>query len=419
MFCLFLYFIYIKKFDKLLLLANGSVVYFGAISEATNYFSQCGHPCPMHYNPADFILELVSSSFESKDQDLKAQEKIRDDLIEMWKQKIETEEKEKEKEKDNSKNNDKNYNSDSSTGKNKKENSNDNTTNEAKWQTNWIEQFIILLERAFKHRKGHILSFLTAFEICSICILSGALWWQTPTNESTLQSWIGAAFFIQIYLSFTIMFRGVVHFPTEKIVIKRERQSGSYRLSSYYLSKLMAETPIDILLPLIAVSIYYWMIGFSNNFGTYILYMLVSCLGIVSGNAFGTFLGCAMANFERALTSLAVIGIFFMLISGFLVKDRAMPIFIGWLRVTSQMRYSFMLSLLVLLDVNKFECASPDTEFEICEPDNPQYTGYINNKELLDFWGTNDTVLDSIIILICQAIVWHFLAYWSLRRSTI
>ena len=50
------------KFDKLLLVASGRMVYFGPTDTATDYFERCGYPCPMHYNPADFILELVTDN---------------------------------------------------------------------------------------------------------------------------------------------------------------------------------------------------------------------------------------------------------------------------------------------------------------------------------------------------------------------
>ena len=75
------------------------------------------------------------------------------------------------------------------------------------------------------------------------------------------------------------MYFGVVHFPTEKLVIKKERQSGAYRLSAYYISKILAETPVDILIPLTGLTIFFWLAGFSKYFVAFILYMLASVLG--------------------------------------------------------------------------------------------------------------------------------------------
>ncbi len=99
-------------------------------------------------------------------------------------------------------------------------------------------------------------------------------------TEENLQDWMGATFFLQIYLGFSTMYRGVVHFPNERKVITKERQSGAYRLSSYFISKLIAEFPLDLFLPLFAATIFYWMVGLADDPFIFILYILVSALGI-------------------------------------------------------------------------------------------------------------------------------------------
>ena len=47
-------------FDRLLLLASGSVIYSGDAAKAVDYFAKHGHACPVHYNPADYFIDLVS-----------------------------------------------------------------------------------------------------------------------------------------------------------------------------------------------------------------------------------------------------------------------------------------------------------------------------------------------------------------------
>ncbi len=46
-----------------MLLASGRIVYFGEAKSAINYFNKVGYTWPMHYNPADFMLELITDSF--------------------------------------------------------------------------------------------------------------------------------------------------------------------------------------------------------------------------------------------------------------------------------------------------------------------------------------------------------------------
>jgi len=45
-----------SKFDKLLLLNCGRVMYFGSLDEAVNTFEQSGYPLPSQTNPSDWLM---------------------------------------------------------------------------------------------------------------------------------------------------------------------------------------------------------------------------------------------------------------------------------------------------------------------------------------------------------------------------
>ncbi|CAM9741619.1 unnamed protein product [Phaeothamnion confervicola] len=47
-------------FTHLHLLADGRTSYFGPLGAAVGHFADLGHPCPIHYNPADFFIALLS-----------------------------------------------------------------------------------------------------------------------------------------------------------------------------------------------------------------------------------------------------------------------------------------------------------------------------------------------------------------------
>ena len=51
-----------------MLLASGRVVYEGEAKEAVDYFGALGHACPVHFNPADFFIDLISVDTNAADK---------------------------------------------------------------------------------------------------------------------------------------------------------------------------------------------------------------------------------------------------------------------------------------------------------------------------------------------------------------
>lgn len=54
-----------QLFDKLLLLSGGKTCYYGPVKDVPSYFGGIGYPVPPQTNPAEFILDIVSSDFAS------------------------------------------------------------------------------------------------------------------------------------------------------------------------------------------------------------------------------------------------------------------------------------------------------------------------------------------------------------------
>ena len=77
-------------------------------------------------------------------------------------------------------------------------------------------------------------------------------------------------------------------------MLNKERQSGSYRLSAYFLAKTLSETPLDLILPFIFVTITYWMVGLNvvlNTLGVVVLRMDVA--GLTLATAITTWIDLA------------------------------------------------------------------------------------------------------------------------------
>ena len=48
-----------RSFDRLILMNKGRVMYQGAVNDIPDYFEARGQPLPLHYNPADWIMNVA------------------------------------------------------------------------------------------------------------------------------------------------------------------------------------------------------------------------------------------------------------------------------------------------------------------------------------------------------------------------
>jgi hypothetical protein len=64
---------------------------------------------------------------------------------------------------------------------------------------------------------------------------------------------------VQVFLSFNLLFKALMTFPSEMPILLKERASGMYRLSAYYIARTSASLPLDLSYPLLLVTLAYWM----------------------------------------------------------------------------------------------------------------------------------------------------------------
>lgn len=76
------------KFDDIVLLSEGAVVYIGPAKEETlSYFAKLGYNCPDHVNPAEFLADLISIDYTSTETMHSSQKRI-NDLVDAFYQRV-------------------------------------------------------------------------------------------------------------------------------------------------------------------------------------------------------------------------------------------------------------------------------------------------------------------------------------------
>ncbi|GAB4857192.1 ABC transporter G member 22 [Ancistrocladus abbreviatus] len=337
------------KFDKLILLAKGSLLYYGKASEAMLYFSSVGCSPLIAMNPAEFLLDIANGNLndvtvpsELKDgvqmsdsETESTKEKpspavIHDYLVEAYESRVAEKEK-------------KNIMVPIPIDEELKSKL---SFPRREWGASWWEQCSILFWRGLKERKHDYFSWLRITQVLVTAIILGLLWWQSDNKTPKgLQDQTGLLFFLAVFWSFFPVFTAIFTFPQEKAMLKKERAADMYRLSAYFVARTISDLPLDLLLPLLFITVVYFMAGLRLNAATFFLTVLTIFLEIVAAQGLGLVIGASLMDVKKATTLASVTVMAFMLSGGYFVQK--VPVFILWLRYLSFNYYTYRLLLKV------------------------------------------------------------------------
>ncbi|ELR11672.1 ABC2 type transporter superfamily protein [Acanthamoeba castellanii str. Neff] len=383
-------------FDKVLLLAEGGwVVYSGSAAGVLPYFASLGLDAPLQYNPADFMLEVVSSTEKVKDG-----RTVRQMLIDTYG--------ENEKKREAEQNNE-GMREEKEQEKEEEAKSLEDMKHGDKFVTPFWLQTWVLTKRTFKQRRHDILSWDRIIQILFIAVLSGLLWLQMDKDEESLGDRVGFLFFTTMFWVMTTWFNALFAFPPERAVLTKERSTGTYRLSAYFVGKVLAETPLELVMPILFSVITYWMVGLADDGGSFVFFVVIMCLFVLMGSGIGLLIGAIMVDVKKALTLSTIVVLGSVLLGGFFISQNNLKVWIAWARWISFMKYCYELVLLNEFKVgNETFAPAPISAYG---PDVQEITG----QDVLDHLNVETYIWADIIFVVGVIVVSRVMAYLSLR----
>ena len=130
----------------------------------------------------------------------------------------------------------------------------------------------------------------------------------------------GAIYFmtvVQVFLNFQPT---VIVFQGEKPVYVRERDSGMYDIWVYTTTKLIAEIPIMLVVPIVFLVLIYFAIGLTNSFTQFFAFYFVLVLMIQSATAMGYALSSAFNHETTAVAFAPIVNMPLMLLGGYMIS---------------------------------------------------------------------------------------------------
>ncbi|KAJ6431927.1 hypothetical protein OIU84_019243 [Salix udensis] len=340
-----------RMFDKVVVLSDGCPIYSGQAGRVMEYFESLGYNPGFNFmNPADFLLDLanglIPDTTRSQDDQLEFQGRLdhHDDQNSAKQSLISS------------------YKSNlyplliSEIHRNAQDPvllSSSLRGSEVQWTTSWWQQFKVLLRRGLQERKHESYSGLRIFQVMSVSILSGLLWWHSDTSH--IQDQVGLLFFFSIFWGFFPLFNAIFAFPQERPMLIKERSSGMYRLSSYYFARMAGDLPMELILPTIFVTVTYWMGGLKPSLITFVLTLLIILFNVLVSQGLGLALGAILMDVKQATTLASVTMLVFLLAGGYYIQH--IPPFIAWLKYISFSHYCYKLLVGVQYSATEvFDC---------------------------------------------------------------
>ncbi|XP_027361464.1 ABC transporter G family member 21-like [Abrus precatorius] len=333
-------------FDKVVVLSDGYPVYTGQAGRVMDYFESIGFvPAFNFMNPADFLLDLANGIVADVRQDDQIdhhedQASVKQLLVSSYKKNLYP----LLKQEIQQNNRDPGF---FNTGTSR--------SSKNQWTTSWWEQFKVLLKRGLKERRHESYSGLRIFQVLSVSILSGLLWWHSDPLH--VQDQVGLLFFFSIFWGFFPLFNAIFAFPLDRPMLMKERSSGMYHLSAYYMARMIGDLPMELVLPTIFVTITYWMGGLKPSLVTFVLTLLIMLFNVLVSQGIGLALGAILMDVKQATTLASVTMLVFLLAGGYYIQQ--MPSFIAWLKYISFSHYCYKLLVGVQYSVNEVNECGP------------------------------------------------------------
>ncbi|CAF0868985.1 unnamed protein product [Rotaria sp. Silwood1] len=320
-----------KLFDNLFLIGAGHCIYHGSRHDVLPFFSSIGLTCEEHDNPADFILDVCQDirhmSYPIDDIDTENDQRkdkicqylnsvfIKSSIYDSIQQQIQ----------------DVSKSSDGTLNKQVKVMS----------RPCLIEMWYVS-QRAFRNsfRNSTLMIMQTIVPIC-LAILVGFLYMNTDyTFENGVKNRLGAIFFIvsnEVFINLSAL----ELFIKERVLFAHEHTSGYYRVSTYFISKLMCDILLLRSFPSIVFSlISYFMIQFQQSVKKFFIYLLAIFATSVCSASLCFFVSASVETIGVANLVAASFCVVMLVFTGYLVDVTNIVEFLAWIKWVSLFRYA-------------------------------------------------------------------------------
>lgn len=308
----------LEMFDQVYVIADGYCIYQGDTKAMVPFLQTVGLPCPRHYNPADFIIELTETpefiNLLSKEimngkvyKSVKLdQEQAAPNTTQMQlKISYETEDaNETEIILSNEKCSYKVQKYEGSSGSVSSLSSQLSNGNSSiawmrmqkpdakKYSATFFEQFSILLQRMltqiFRNRPGLCIQFIHHV-MCGLLV--GICFFNMANDGTQMFNHLKLCVGLVIFFAYTQIMVPVLVYPQEVKLVKKEHFNCWYSLTPYYAALTVSKLPVQVTFNIIFSTIVYFMAGVPFSVMRFLAFCLVGNVVSLAAEGMGMAIG--------------------------------------------------------------------------------------------------------------------------------
>ena len=312
-------------FDDVTLLSEGKIMYTGARDGMVTHFTKLGFPCPPRTNPAEFYLDMVSPDFSSPSAEKASHLRIQTFAEEFRKV----------------------YRKTPLSSATVPSDGPDRSVLVPQRRRSILHRiralacrFSTLFLRSWRQvTRDKALNIARTASSLFSALLFGAIYWKLGKGAGTVPDRLGLLQVAAVNTAMTSLIKATTSFVQEKLIINRERRSGSYSVFPYFVAKLLAEAPLAAVFPCLAGGIIYKLCGLNNEPGRFGRFLTILTVESFASSALGMLVGSFATSVESAVAVAPSVMVIFIVFGGLYVVNA--PTWLSWVPKTSLIRWAY------------------------------------------------------------------------------
>ena len=372
-----------QSLDDLLLLSQGRMAYYGAVSEAADYFHYLGFDPTPGSNPADLYLDLMNAKPQQVRELRRRSADLVDDTKLDWFDAF----------------------TEIRSVQQEQQNTEPNTDHDDAILLHPNERrrlYVLSLSRLVYFWQERVLYVYRLIELILVAIFIGTLFFRLQRNVDSIGE-IGGALFFKVWVILFVAISGTPIMVRDRLVFENEYLNQTYNAKTYCLAYFLASLPYQLVSAIIYEAILWYLVGFNDTFANYVFSVAstFSLLLMMEGISLITVQVLKDAMLSTTF-SMVVLGTLF-LFPGFFVSTANMVPSIRWISYVVPTHYDLNSQMVNVFRGRQYSVEDGST------------TSVSGDTILSDFYSINESYDKWLDLLIVMGYVCGFrLAHWLL-----